>query len=191
MNSDLRKNAPLVLESQRLYLVASHSAIAEECSNYLIRNMTFFAAWTPTVKRSAISLANCILRMDIEREAFYAKKSLKLWTLDKTDTGKIIGDLEFSHIIYGGFKSCFLGYKQDEKRQGEGLMTEAIKTAVDYIFTNWNLHRIEANIMPRNIASQRVIEKCGFEKEGYARQYLQIAGKWEDHEHWTLINERM
>ena len=45
-----------------------------------------------------------------------------------------------------------------------------------------------ANFMPRNAASARVLEKCGFVREGLARKYLRIAGRWEDHVLTALIN---
>jgi len=44
--------------------------------------------------------------------------------------------------------------------------------------------------MPHNAASERVLFKLGFEKEGIARKYLKIAGKWEDHILTSKINER-
>ena len=50
------------------------------------------------------------------------------------------------------------------------------------------LHRIEANIMPRNARSIRVVEKLGFINEGRSRKYLKIAGVWEDHLHFVLVN---
>jgi ribosomal-protein-alanine N-acetyltransferase len=43
------------------------------------------------------------------------------------------------------------------------------------------LHRVMANYVPENERSARVLEKLGFEKEGYARSCLKIAGKWRDH----------
>lgn len=58
-------------------------------------------------------------------------------------------------------------------------------------FRDLELHRIEANIMPHNKASLRVVEKQGFQFEGLAKKYLKIDGKWEDHIHMVLLNEEM
>lgn len=69
------------------------------------------------------------------------------------------------------------------------MTTEALKAAIRYIFEEWKLHRIEANIIPRNAASIRVIEKLGFEREGYCRKYLKINGIWEDHYSYALLNK--
>jgi ribosomal-protein-alanine N-acetyltransferase len=68
-------------------------------------------------------------------------------------------------------------------------MTLAIKQTVDFAFNTLSLHRIEANVMPHNIASLKVLEKNNFNKEGLAKKYLKINGKWEDHIHMVLLNE--
>lgn len=70
-------------------------------------------------------------------------------------------------------------------------MTEAVEAVVNHAFQELHLHRIEANIMPRNRASLRVVEKLGFRNEGVSREYLKINGKWEDHIHMVLLNEEM
>ena len=56
-----------------------------------------------------------------------------------------------------------------------------------------HLHRLEAACLPSNMASRRLLGKCGFREEGYARKYLCINGVWQDHvlfgqlaEEWRL-----
>jgi len=60
-------------------------------------------------------------------------------------------------------------------------MAEALRTVIDYGFNHLGLHRLEAACLPNNVASQRLLIKCGFSQQGYARQYLRINGKWQDH----------
>ena len=68
---------------------------------------------------------------------------------------------------------------------GQGYCTEAVAGALDYAFApqpaGVGLHRVQAAIIPHNIASIRVAEKNGFVREGLCRRYLQIAGAWQDH----------
>jgi [ribosomal protein S5]-alanine N-acetyltransferase len=59
------------------------------------------------------------------------------------------------------------------------------------MFQELGLHRIEANIMPKNKRSLRVVEKLGFYNEGLAYKYLKINGKWEDHIHMVLLNDKV
>ena len=59
------------------------------------------------------------------------------------------------------------------------------------MFNEFELHRIEANIMPKNIRSFTVVEKLGFYNEGMALKYLNINGIWEDHIHMVLLNDKV
>ena len=68
-------------------------------------------------------------------------------------------------------------------------MTEALRALVfDIAFGPLGLHRVEANVMPRNGRSIRVMEKLGFVQEGLARDYLRINGRWENHIHFVALN---
>jgi len=68
-------------------------------------------------------------------------------------------------------------------------MTEALKTAIHFIFTETNFHRVTANYMPRNQRSANVLKCLEFTVEGYARDYLLINGQWEDHILTSLTNQ--
>jgi ribosomal-protein-alanine N-acetyltransferase len=71
---------------------------------------------------------------------------------------------------------------------GQGYMTEALTLVCDFAFTQLNLQRIEASCLPNNEPSKAVLRHCGFEEEGYAKAYLQINGKREDHLLWGRNN---
>ena len=68
-------------------------------------------------------------------------------------------------------------------------MYEALKAAIEFMFTTFTLHRIQANYIPRNERSGKLLRKLGFTVEGYARDYLKINGKWEDHILTAKIND--
>lgn len=104
---------------------------------------------------------------------------------------RIIGVVALSNIVYGAFLSCFLGYKLDKDEINQGKMTEALRKLISIAFEEYSLHRIEANIIPRNIQSQKVVKKLGFMEEGQSRKYLKINEKWEDHIHFVLLNENI
>ena len=69
-------------------------------------------------------------------------------------------------------------------------MTLALTTALDYMLVELNLHRIMAAYIPTNARSEKLLLSLGFEKEGYAKSYLKIAGRWQDHVLTSLINPR-
>ncbi|MRS03541.1 N-acetyltransferase, partial [bacterium] len=87
-------------------------------------------------------------------------------------------------------QSCFIGYTLDQELNGKGYASEAVRGMVDYGFNVLNLHRIEAGVMPSNLPSQRVLEKCGFIREGLARKNVNINGKWEDHYTYGIVNPK-
>ena len=97
--------------------------------------------------------------------------------------------LGFNEIVRGAFQSCFLSSKIDRTLWNRGYGSEAIRYATAWAFRNLGLHRVEANIMPRNPASLRAAEKAGFVREGLSRRYLNINGVWEDHIHMVRLNE--
>ena len=61
--------------------------------------------------------------------------------------------------------------------------------ALRFAFESISLHRVEISIIPRNVASRRVVEKLGIREEGIAERYLEIDGVWEDHVRYAITSE--
>jgi ribosomal-protein-alanine N-acetyltransferase len=97
------------------------------------------------------------------------------------DRERIAGTVILSNIVRGPFQSANLGYWVAERVNGRGLATSAVAEVADLAFGELGLHRLEAATLVDNVASQRVLEKNGFERIGVARGYLRIAGDWRDH----------
>lgn len=97
------------------------------------------------------------------------------------DGAEVIGACNLTDIVWGAFQSSHLGYSLDSKRQDQGLMTEALRLLIAYAFEEIKLHRIEANYMPTNERSAKVLRRLGFDINGYARDYLFLDGAWRDH----------
>ncbi|MDQ6857259.1 MAG: GNAT family N-acetyltransferase, partial [Candidatus Dormibacteraeota bacterium] len=83
--------------------------------------------------------------------------------------------------------SCHLGYSVDARRLRRGIGSWAVSAVVDMGFRDLGLHRLQAATMVANVASQALLERCGFERIGVAPGYLAIAGAWEDHVLWQRI----
>lgn len=103
---------------------------------------------------------------------------------------EMLGACNFSNIARGPFQACHLGYSMAARHQGKGIMTRALTTALDYMLVELDLHRIMAAYIPTNARSEKLLLRLGFEKEGYAKSYLKIAGRWQDHVLTSLINPR-
>lgn len=100
----------------------------------------------------------------------------------------MIAAIGFSNFIRGAFQACYLGYSVDKGHEGQGYMREALQASITYVFDELQLHRIMANYMPVNRRSGGLLRRLGFVVEGYARDYLQINGNWEDHVLTSLTN---
>ena len=97
------------------------------------------------------------------------------------DGERIVGTVTLSNIVLGPFQSANLGYWVAERVNGRGLATSAVAEVAEFAFGELGLHRLEAATLVDNVASQRVLEKNGFERIGVAHGYLRIAGDWRDH----------
>lgn len=179
-----------MLTTPRLTLKLLGPDQAPEATRYLLRNRAHFASAGPRVDDEYFTEDYQQRRLTRELEMTEQGSLVRLWIyLSDADTiDGPIGDISLSHIIHGILHSCFLGYKLDHEHLGRGYMTEALEATLGLAFGRLGLHRVEANIMPRNIASQRVVERLGFEREGYSRDYLMIDGRWEDHLRYARVN---
>jgi ribosomal-protein-alanine N-acetyltransferase len=127
-------------------------------------------------------------RVELNFENFHLGSSISLVVFDKSQS-EIICSCTFSNIVHGAFQACNLGYSISEKKQGAGLMFEMLQASIQYVFTEYNLHRVMANYIPSNIRSGKLLHKLGFQKEGLAKSYLKIAGSWQDHVLTSKINQ--
>jgi [ribosomal protein S5]-alanine N-acetyltransferase len=105
------------------------------------------------------------------------------------ETGLLIGRVNLSNVVRGAWQNCTIGYFLGQSYNGRGYTTQAVRLACQFAFEEAGLHRIQAAVMPHNLASIRVVEKVGFNYEGMAKYYLNINEKWEDHKIYSLTKE--
>lgn len=93
----------------------------------------------------------------------------------------LVGGLTLANIRRGVAQAGSLGYWIGTPFARKGHMSAAVRALIPFAFGAIRLHRLEAACIPTNAASMRLLEKTGFMREGYARQYLCINGSWQDH----------
>jgi [ribosomal protein S5]-alanine N-acetyltransferase len=128
---------------------------------------------------------------DLTRGSF--RRRLKRYTEDqrndlayaflivRTGDNALLGGLTLANIRRGVAQAGSIGYWIGAPFARRGYMTEAMRALIPFGFTSLRLHRMEAACIPGNAASIRILEKTGFQREGYAREYLCINGIWQDH----------
>lgn len=174
--------------TERLVLRVVNESATEQVLDYVLRNKQFLEQWEVERTEDYYTLqAQRKLLID-ETRKIESGDAFKVWIYKKEQPDRIIGSIGLSNLVRGAFLSCHLGYRVDKDECNKGYMAEALKEVIAYGFNVLGLHRIEANIMPRNKASMKVIENLGFYHEGLALKYLKINGIWEDHVHMVIRN---
>lgn len=146
---------------------------AEELAALYLANREFLAPFEP-VRQPGFFTAET----QRERIAVRAADGFHQFAILDGDT--IAGTINVFHILREALQSGTIGYWVDEARNGRGLATTAVEDVVAYMFGELDLHRAEAATLVGNGASQRVLEKAGFERIGLAPRYLRINDVWRD-----------
>ena len=178
-----------MLETPRLRLVLPDVADAPRVLRYYEENRQHLAPWEPLRSDEYYTEAFWLAEIAKTRDEVVAGRSLRLVLIDKFEpAGAVVGQCSLNNIVRGSFQACHLGYSLHHQAEGKGLMFEALTALIAHAFNDIGLHRIMANYIPSNERSARVLKRLGFEVEGYARDYLFLAGKWQDHVLTSLIN---
>jgi ribosomal-protein-alanine N-acetyltransferase len=154
------------------------------------RNRDWLTRWEPrrlsgqpdTVEDKGAFSSRCSAR-DRERQLGTA------WGFGVFVDGDLCGEMNINSIQRGPFQNCYVGYWIDEQWAGEGYTPEALVVALRFAFEELRLHRVQIAIIPRNVASRRVVEKLAIREEGVAVRYLEINGDWEDHVRYAITSE--
>jgi ribosomal-protein-alanine N-acetyltransferase len=107
--------------------------------------------------------------------------------------GTLVGFFHLFQVERGAFQCATASWMIALDCAQQGLGTEGLVAILDFAFApparGLALHRVQANIIPTNLASIRLAEKTGFRREGLAKRYLEIAGRWQDHYMYAKLAE--
>jgi ribosomal-protein-alanine N-acetyltransferase len=140
----------------------------------------FLTPWEPTWPADDLTRASFRRRMKRYSEDQRSDLAYPLFIFRKSD-GVLVGGLTLANVRRGCAQAGSLGYWMGAAYAGKGHMTAAVAAVLPFAFGTLRLHRVEAACIPANVASIRLLEKTGFRREGFARQYLCIDGIWQDH----------
>jgi len=155
---------------------------------YLVDNREHLEPWEPLRADAFYTEAHWREQARKNREEAEQGRSLRLFLFPRDAPGEVVGMVNLGEIVRGSFQACYLGYGLSAAYEGHGYMREALRAVIDHAFRELSLHRIMANYMPHNRRSTRTLRALGFVAEGYARDYLRIAGRWEDRVLTSLTN---
>jgi ribosomal-protein-alanine N-acetyltransferase len=158
----------------------------EDWSVLRSKSRAFLKPWEPTWPDDDLSRA--AFRRRLRRYAEERRlDSAHSFFIFRNGSSELLGGITVSNIRRSVAQVGTLGYWMGETYAGHGYMTAGVRALVPHAFSALRLRRLEAACIPTNVASVRVLEKAGFTKEGYAREYLCIDGVWQDHLLFALL----
>lgn len=163
-------------------LTLRHPAIADYAAWAELRALSraHLTPWEPTWSQDDLSRSMYRRRLrayakDIREDASYP------YFIFASDTGVLLGGITLANVRRGSAQMASLGYWMGASHAGRGHMQRAVSMLLPVAFGALRLHRVEGAAMLANAASIRVLEACGFKREGIATAFLKINGNWEDH----------
>lgn len=176
------------LETPRLFLRLGEARDSAAIAAFYARNREYFADSQPARDEAFYSEPFWRERQRSLQDDFDADRGYAFFIFLHDEPSRVIGQCAISSVQRGPMQAAYLGYQLDEAACGNGYMSEALTALIAWAFKDKNLHRLMANYRPSNEKSAAVLKRLGFNIEGYARDYLLLNGRWQDHILSSLIN---
>ena len=160
---------------------------AKTFARLLTANRDFLAPWSPLQHDRYFTEDGQREILTRDLAGYELGGMLPLAILDAD--GAVCGRINQNSIVRGAFQSASVGYWVSESHIGRGLATAAVADVIALGFGKYGLHRLEAATLLHNTPSQRVLARNGFRPFAVAERYLKIAGKWQDHILFQLLNQ--
>lgn len=180
----------LAIDTDNLRLAVLRKSEAARVAEYLQNNRDFHKQFSQTHTDDYFTVSTQKKYLAYDCNSFLEGSLVPLWISLKNDN-KIIGRVSFFNFAYGGMMSCACGYHLDKDHTGKGYMTEALKSAMAFVFDEYKMHRIEAFIVPENEPSLNLVKRVGFHYEGKRNSYMHINGRYRDHEAFYMLEDDM
>ena len=180
----------LALDTDNLRLAVLRKSEAARVAEYLQNNRDFHKQFSQTHTDDYFTVSTQKKYLAYDCNSFLEGNLVPLW-ISLKDDNKIIGRVSFFNFAYGGMMSCACGYHLDKEHTGKGYMTEALKSAMAFVFDEYKMHRIEAFIVPENEPSLNLVKRVGFHYEGKRMSYMHINGRYRDHEAFYMLEDDM
>ncbi|MDR9825582.1 ribosomal protein S5-alanine N-acetyltransferase [Vibrio sp. FNV 38] len=156
-------------------------------SDYFVANKRYLKPWEPEREAEFYSVDGWQRKLIKLQELHRLGLGFYLLIVDP-QTEQMLGTVSFSNVSRFPVHSCSVGYSLGESSVGHGIMTKALQLAIQFMFEAQNIHRVSAAYMPHNKKSASVLKRVGFQREGFAKEYILIDGQWQDHILMALIN---
>ena len=171
-----------------VYLRAPAATDFSEWATLREKSRAFLTPWEPIWP--ADDLTRAAFRRRLRRYAEDQRNDLAYsFLIFRSENDALVGGLTLANVRRGVAQAGSIGYWVGEPYARQGYMTAAVRALIPFCFGTLKLHRLEAACIPTNKPSIALLEKTGFQREGYARKYLCINGIWQDHLLYARLKE--
>ena len=177
------------IETVRLTLRFPRMEDYGQWSSVRHQSRAFLVPWEASWPSDDLSRSAFAQRLKHYRGNVRKDNAYPLLIFKANDSHELVGGVTVSNVRRGIAQTAQLGYWIGQPYANQGYMSEAVRAVADFCFDQLGLHRLEAACLIKNAPSARVLEKCGFLREGIARQYLKINGQWQDHLLFALLRD--
>lgn len=170
----------LVVRGQNVLLRVPQMSDHDEWASLREESRDFLTPWEPIWPADDLTRTAFRRRLKRYDEDQRTDQSYALLVF-RTDENTLVGGITLANVRRGVAQAGSIGYWVGARYARHGFMTAALRALIPYAFDSLRLHRLEAACIPTNAASIALLERTGFQREGYAREYLCINGIWADH----------
>jgi [ribosomal protein S5]-alanine N-acetyltransferase len=170
---------PFRATGDRVFLRAPERGDYDAWARLRASSRDFLAQWEPNWPPDALSRASFRARVGRYAEDWRTDQAYNFFIFTHDDT--LVGGIGLSNLRRGVSETASLGYWVGHAFARQRYMTAALPLVLQFAFDRLGLHRVEAACLPTNTPSRSLLARAGFQQEGYAREYLCIEGKWQDH----------
>jgi ribosomal-protein-alanine N-acetyltransferase len=168
------------IEGRDVFLRMPRATDHEAWAGLREQSRAFLAPWEPTWPED--DLTRAAFRRRVQRYARDQQSDLGYaFLIFRSKDGALVGGATLNNVRRGVAQAASLGYWMGAPFARQGFMTAALAALIPFAHGALRLRRIEAACLPHNAGSVRLLEKLRFTHEGLAREYLCIAGEWQDH----------
>ena len=183
----LARAEPFRLVGEQVFLRPPERGDYEEWATLRAGSRHFLTPWEPNWPPDALSRASYRARLARYGEDWRTDQGYNFFIF--CHDGVLAGGVGLSNMRRGVAETASLGYWIGEKFARQRYMSAALPLVLDFAFDRLRLHRVEAACLPTNVPSRALLSRTGFREEGYARSYLLIDGKWQNHVLYAILRE--
>jgi ribosomal-protein-alanine N-acetyltransferase len=168
------------IRGRNVFLRAPQTADHAQWASLREESRDFLTPWEPIWP--ADDLTRTAFRRRLKRYAEDQRTDQAYaFLIFRAEDEALVGGVTLANLRRGVAQAGSIGYWVGARFARQGFMTAAMQALIPFAYDSLRLHRLEAACIPGNAASIRLLEKTGFSREGYAREYLCINGIWADH----------